>query len=396
MGKKVVLVLQGGGALGAFQCGAWTAISAFLRANEHELVAVAGASIGAVNAAMIARHYDEPDQGSEKLRHFWWNTLARRPATFFPFPGEYWGAWNGLLTSLMFGNRALFLPAYHHWNLIGELFRFHLPLYETDCTERTLRQHFGDYRGTRPLLVVGTTDVKSGDAVLFDSARRTITPRMLAASAAVPLLFPAVELEGRYYWDAEMRSNTLLPEVLSLLREIQTPDTGPALSDEFLCIVVDMFAGDENWLPTSAMQSRYRLMNILLGDKLKYDEAAFAAGNAYLESMERLRDVATQAHHPSLAAAIEDEYRKARAAQPGHVEVLHIGRTPQEYDYISRDLDYSPSRIADLLAQGFDSASKAVMRYQTGRVPGEHGSAEIIDLPSRTRRRGAPFYPRLV
>lgn len=396
MGKKVVLILQGGGALGAFQCGAWTAISAFLRANEHELVAVAGASVGAINAALIARHYDEPEQGSEKLRSFWWNILARRPATFFPFPGQYWRAWNGLLTSLMFGNRALFTPAYHHWNPIGELFRFHLPLYETDCAERTLQQHFGEYRGTQPLLVVGTADVKSGDAVLFDSAHRTITPRMLAASAAVPLLLPAVELDGRYYWDAEMRSNTLLQQVIALLRDIQAPDAGSTTPDEFLCIVVDMCAGDENWVPTSAMQSRYRLQNILLGDKLKYDEAAFATGNAYLESMERLHSVAMQAHHPSLAAAIEDEYRKARTAQHAHVEVLHVGRSPLEYDYISRDLDYSPSRIAELLAQGFDSASKAVMSYQTGSVAGEPGSAEIIDHPSRTRGRGAPFYPRLV
>lgn len=397
MGKKVVLILQGGGALGAFQCGAWTALSPFLRANEHELVAVAGASIGAINAALIARHYADADLGSKALQEFWWNTVARPSAVFFPLPGKYWRAWNGLLTSLLLGNRALFSPAYHHWNPIGELFRFHLPLYETYRAECTLEQCFGEYRGNAPLLAVGVTDVKSGKAALFDSASQCITPRMLLASAAIPMFFPAIEIDGRYYWDAEMRSNTLLPEVFALLRDMQ-PRTGRSEApEEFLFIIVDMFGGEAERPPASGLQAQYRLLNILLGDKLKYDEAAFESGNAYLASMQRLRQAAAGAQHASLAAAIEEEYRKARALQPGPVEILHIGREPLEYDYISRDLDYSPSRIASLFVQGFDSASATVMRYQQGSMHAEEaGGAQIIDHPSRKRDRRGPSYPRLV
>ena len=56
MAKKIVLLLQGGGALGAVQCGVWKALCPFIHENGHELVAVAGASIGAINAGLTARH----------------------------------------------------------------------------------------------------------------------------------------------------------------------------------------------------------------------------------------------------------------------------------------------------------------------------------------------------
>src|ERR1043165_5358261 len=103
---NVVLVLHGGGSLGAFECGAYRAISSWLRNTGTRLVAVAGASIGAINAAVIARHCTEADGGRGVLDHFW-RELAVRSLPFFPLPGEYWQRWNGLLTGLARGNSRL-------------------------------------------------------------------------------------------------------------------------------------------------------------------------------------------------------------------------------------------------------------------------------------------------
>ncbi len=389
MTKKIVLLLQGGGALGAFQCGAWKALAPFIRANEHELIAVVGASIGAINAGLIARHYHQPDGGGSVLEDFWCKKVATSPAPFFSLPGEYWRAWNGLLTGLLLGNRALFHPAYQHWNPIGDLFRFQMPIYRTDNTEQTLADAFGEYRGDAPLLAVGTTDVSNGEAVLFDSARRTITPKMLAASIAIPLLFSPVEIDGRIYWDGEMRSNTLLPNAFALLREIRPHTDTP---EDFLVIVVDMLSPDTAQTPTSTMQSQYHFLNILLGAKLKYDEQAFDVGNAYLDALERIRTVAGDDDHSPLSIAIDEEYRKAVALQRGHVEFLHIGREHFAYEHISRDFDYSPRYIARLIAQGFENASSAVENYQHRRRIDKASASETFNPALRKLDvAGAPY-----
>jgi NTE family protein len=393
MAKKIVLLLQGGGALGAFQCGAWKAISPFIHENGHELVAVAGASIGAINAGLIARHCHDADGGSSALQDFWRNSVATPPAPFFPLPGEYWQAWNGLLTGLLLGNRRLFHPAYQHWNPIGELFRFHMPLYQTHDTERTLTKAFGEYRGKAPLLMVGVTDVKTGEAVLFDSASRAITPKMLAACIAIPILFSPVEIDGRHYWDFEMRSNTLLPNVFAFLRDtLPCPDT----PDQFLFIVVDMLTPDMDRMPTSTMDAHYRLLNILLGDKLKYDQRAFEVGNAYLDALERIHSLADQEADSPLAAAIKEEYEKAMADRHGRVEFLHIGRKHFEYEHISRDFDFSPQYIARLIAQGFENASSAIHSYQKTLPAGKKSGIEPFDNQSRKSDDERNFYPRLV
>jgi NTE family protein len=361
MGRKVVLLLQGGSALGAFQCGAWDVLARFIRDNGHELVAVAGASIGALNAAMIARHYRDEDGGRRRLREFWRRRLAMPQVTFIPLPGAYWRAWNGLLTGLLIGNRGLFDPAYPNWHPLSELFRFHMPLYRTGKTEQTLADEFGTYDGRSPLLAVAATDVQSGEGILFNSAAQTITPRMLAASMAIPMIFPPVEIDGRHYWDFEMRSNTLLPHVLALLRQA---DPLSDASERILVIVVDMLRKEAEGTPDSTMQSHYRLINIMLGGKLPYDKVAVETGNAYLDALERLREQAAAYPDSPLGAAIESEYRKARAHAYAHVDVLHVGRRNLEFEYISRDFDYSAQYIERLIVQGIESASQAVANFE--------------------------------
>ncbi|HVK95571.1 MAG TPA: patatin-like phospholipase family protein [Noviherbaspirillum sp.] len=395
MSKKVVLLLQGGGALGAFQCGAWKALFPFMRENGHELVAVAGTSIGAVNAGLIARHCHAADGGSDMLERFWRTVLATAPIPFLPFPGEYWRAWNGLLTGLLLGNGALFHPLYLHWNQIGDMFRFHMPLYQTENAEQTLAQTFGEYHGRAPLLAVSATDVASGEAVLFNSASQTITPKVLAASMAIPILFPSVELDGRHYWDAEVRSNSLLPDVFALLRQ-QRQRQRHAKPSEFLVIVVDMFRPDATSTPTTTIQSYYRLLDIVLGNKLKYDQRAFETGNAYLEAMERIHRLASHENRSPLTSAIGDEYKKALAQGLARVEFLHVGRRHFEYEYISRDFDYSPQYIARLIAQGVESASNAIKDYQQrDGTEGESGFEPFHRVP-RPSGSTKKHYPRLV
>jgi NTE family protein len=373
MTRKIVLLLQGGGSLGAFQCGVWQALAPFIRESRHELVAIAGASIGAINAGLIARYYHEDDGGSGMLRTFWRKTLATQPAPFIPLPGSYWRAWNGLLTGLLLGNPSLFSPLYQNWNPIGDMLRFTMPLYQTGNALRTLSGVFGEYRGTAPLLLTGATDVQTGRTVLFDSARRTVTPQMLVASMSIPILFPPTRIDGRYLWDPEMRSSTLLPDLLELLRQ-SSPE--PQAPQDYLVVVVDMFTPATREMPTSMMQSAYRLMNIVLGNKAKYDQREFDAANAHIDAMERLRGLTVDAAPPALAAAIEQEYHKVVAQRRARVEFIHVDRDHVKNEYISRDFDYSLEYIDSLIAQGEQCAKDALARY-LNPATGMQASADI-------------------
>ncbi|HYD93811.1 MAG TPA: patatin-like phospholipase family protein [Noviherbaspirillum sp.] len=391
MAKKVVLLLQGGGALGAFQCGAWQALAPFIRESGYELTAVAGASIGALNAALIARHWQAPDSGTGMLREFWRARLATPPVSFFPLPGEYWRAWNGLLTGLLLGNRALFSPVYPHWHPAAGMLRFYMPLYRTDSAVRTMAELVGSYRETAPVLYVQLTDVESGRAVLESSAARPVTPHMLAASIAIPLLFSPVVIDGRACWDGEMRSNTLLPEVLAALRTGTPPGDEP---DDLLVIVVDMFNPRTKSLPASTLQSHYRFLNILLGGKLEYDRRGVEATNEFIDTLARLRSAAEKEGDTPLAAAVRQEYRKMRAQRHVRVELMHVGRAPFRYEHISRDFDYSPQYIDRLIRQGFESASAAVREYRQEDLALPAASADTgSTLRARDPKR---LYPRLV
>jgi len=363
MRKKAVLLLQGGNSFGAFQCGAWKVLCRFLDEEDIELAVVAGASIGAINAALIAKHYGNHD--AIALEHFWRHTLAMPAMPFLPFPGEYWRCWNGLLTGLLLGNRALYRPAYANWNLLAEPMRFHLPLYDTSVAKRTLSDAFGQYRGDTPRLLVAASDVQSGRNVLFDSAERTITSDMLTASIALPLLFTPGRVDGRFFWDPEMRSNTLLPDVLSLLAHDAAEQDEP---ETCLVILVDMMKPDSEHLPRSGMQAYYRQINILLGEKSVYDRRDIEIGNAYLGAMQRLRTLALRHGGSPLAAAVKAEHRRAMALQPIQADLLHIGRDRQfPHEHVSRDLDYSPEYIDRLIAQGIDNASTAIAEYRRAR-----------------------------
>src|SRR5436853_4724719 len=106
MSTKQILILQGGGALGAYECGVYQALAPRL----ENLSVVAGTSAGAINAGLIAKHYKrQADRGVDDLTQFWTEVLANPSLPVFPGPG-LWQRWDAAWTSLVFGNPHLFTP----------------------------------------------------------------------------------------------------------------------------------------------------------------------------------------------------------------------------------------------------------------------------------------------
>jgi len=215
--ERIALILQGGGALGAYQAGAYQALA---EAKLHPDW-VAGISIGAVNSALIAGN--PPERRVEKLRAFW-ETVSEPP---FGVPIVPSLATAGTLTHgavnqmrslgiLLAGAPGFFTlrappPFLHPPGSPGALTFYDIAPLRTTL-ERLVdfdRLNAGDMRFS-----VGATNVRTGNFVYFDSTTHKIRPEHVMASGSLPPGFPATEIEGEHYWDGGLVSNTPLRWVL--------------------------------------------------------------------------------------------------------------------------------------------------------------------------------------
>lgn len=221
----VALVLQGGGALGAYQCGVYEGLAeAGIAPNWF-----AGISIGAINAALLAGN--APAQRVGRLREFWERIatpalpLARRTAGWrrqwlSAFAAvEPWRSFANAasaLDALAFGQSGFFVP-----RPPATLWNAHDPttasIYSTAPLKRTLEELVDFDRinhRTAPHLAVGAVNVRSGNFVYFDNRATKIRAEHVMASGALPPGFPAVEIDGEFYWDGGVVSNTPLEYVI--------------------------------------------------------------------------------------------------------------------------------------------------------------------------------------
>lgn len=208
----VALVLQGGGALGAFQGGVYEA----LHAQGIGIDRIAGISIGAINAALIAGN--PPERRLERLRAFWNLVSSWLPS--FPIPGdertrEFVHEWSAAFVAFagvpgFFGPRPwppfLALPG------SAEALSF----YDSTALRRTLDDLVDwDLLNDGPVtLSVGVVEIESGNFYYFNNRRERIDARHIMASGALPPGLPPVEIDGKLYWDGGLVSNTPLQDIL--------------------------------------------------------------------------------------------------------------------------------------------------------------------------------------
>jgi NTE family protein len=209
--KKIGLVLQGGGALGSYQAGVYEALASF----GYEPDWVAGISIGAINAAIIAGN--APESRVARLRGFWEDVTA--PTSWWPAmppaaagPLVAWQRGASAFGALMRGQPGFFAPRMaHEW--LSPLTSY----YDTAALKETLLRHvdFNLINGGGDLrLSVGAVNVRTGHFSYFDSATEKIRPEHVMASGALPPGFPPVEIDGECYWDGGLYSNTPLQYVI--------------------------------------------------------------------------------------------------------------------------------------------------------------------------------------
>jgi NTE family protein len=201
---QVVLVLQGGGALGSYQAGVYQA----LHEAGIEPDWIIGTSIGAINASLIAGN--APDERLPKLRQFW-KRMEQNPAwnlrTTFPDFNERLSYW----ATITHGIPGFFRPnALAHAGEGYPLGAENSGYYSTVPLEKTLAElvDVDLLNGCRPRLTVGVAHVRTSQMRYFDSRNCELGIRHIMASGALPPAFPAVRIDGELYWDGGILSNT--------------------------------------------------------------------------------------------------------------------------------------------------------------------------------------------
>jgi NTE family protein len=340
--EKQILVLQGGGALGAYQAGAYEA----LVKSGIEPEWLAGISIGAINGALIAGNPKE--KRITALREFW-NKLSSGLQSPSLVPGQDGRAlFNEVSswTATMFGIPGFFSPRF-----VSPLFSWPGSLGSTSFYDTTpLRETLNtlvdfDYLNKSPMrLTVGAVNVKSGNFKYFDTMTDKLRAEHIMASGALPPGFPAVLIDGEYYWDGGLVSNTPLNQVIDFSDPLDN-----------LCIYqVDLFSS-EGILPTTIMEAAEREKEI------RYSSRTRAMTKAAMSDV-ALRKAALSLIKKLPPELLNDNDVKTLTenARDGGITVMHVINRPTAYDTHAKDYEFSRLSMEEHWQRGHDAVTSSL------------------------------------
>ena len=338
--EHIVLALQGGGALGAYQAGVFEELCV-LPAEPHWVV---GVSIGAINAALIAGN--APENRLARLTEFW-QTVSSGPVRGTPFGGAQRGAFNqwSAAWAALFGVPGFYRP------------RIPPPMFQADGTPGAISVYdASDLRATLERLVdfdrinartdagwmrlsVGAVNVATGNSVYFDNTRHRIGPEHIMASGALPPAFAPVVIDGESFWDGGIVSNTPLQYVLD--------ERARDRNDKKLMVVqVDLFSA-RGAVPVDLPGVLQRHKDLIYSSRSRYSTAKVAELQRTRRAMRRLIE--------RLPAPLRDDPDVRRLAATLHaapVDIVHLIYRQNAYESESKDYEFSRASVEEHWAAG--------------------------------------------
>jgi NTE family protein len=316
-----ILVLQGGGALGAYQAGVFESLSKVY----CEPTWVAGISIGAINAALIAGN--APDMRVARLREFWElvSSAVQMPSSA---PVSTRETLNELSASqaAVFGVPGFFKPRFPAapFQLRGTLEA--ISYYDTTPLLETLERLVDfDRINSGPMrLSVGAVNVRNGNFAYFDSSKQRIDARHIMASGALPPGFAPVEIDGEYYWDGGLVSNTPLQHVLDQPGKRRR-----------VVFQVDLFAA-LGTLPTTMSEVSEREKDIRFSSRTRMNTDVQLDMQVIAQTAKRL-----MAKLPPSLRDDPDVKALARLRSENAVDVVHLIYRRKHYESQSKDFEFS-------------------------------------------------------
>jgi NTE family protein len=337
---QVALVLQGGGALGAYQAGAYQGLAE----KGIDIDWIAGISIGAVNAAIIAGN--RPEDRLARLRGFWERITSALPA--FPMAGgDSWREWAHLMSAgfvAMQGVPGFFSPRALPPTLAPPGSPGALSFYDSAPLAATL-DAFVDWKllNDGPVrLSIGAVNVETGNFHYFDSDRDRIDARHIMASGALPPGLPPIEIDGAWWWDGGIVSNTPLSHVLDNQKE------------DLLVFQVDLFAS-RGELPATIVDVYAREKDIRYSSRTRQVTDQLLRLRKEREAIRKVLDKL-----PADLASDPDVERLASLAAEHAVNVVHLIYRKHGWEGGASDFEFSRATMEHHWSEGLGAIAETM------------------------------------
>jgi NTE family protein len=363
--KHTTVVLQGGGALGAYQAG----VCAGLEEAGMLVDWLAGVSIGALNAALIAGN--PPGRRVERLREFWDRMSAHLPlslpaslAVMRPLVNRAHAA-----SVVAFGVPGFFVPRTVPPMVAPEGTMQALSYYDTQPLKATLEElvDFDFINSKQVRLSLGAVNVRTGHSTYFDNAKMRLGPEHVMASGALPPGFPPVDIDGELYWDGGIVSNSPLSYVAD-----------EAYDEDALVFQIDLFSAAGE-VPRNIEQVEERLKDIQYASKMRFNAAR-------LKEYEDLR-AAVHGVIEKLPEALQsdpDVQRLKAASVRGAVTLVHFTNHHGTYSSHFKDAEFSRATVSELWAAGEADVRHAIAHPEWRRLTDLGHGMRFYDITGAT------------
>jgi NTE family protein len=398
-----VLILQGGGSLGAFGCGVFKALAKSKRHGKLDIVA--GTSIGGINASIIAGSRE--DHPENALEQFWlqlaeqnnsplmnlnWNKSAQEDGSnsnnnsigpLEAWIDPFYLTFSNILANMtddprpksvlsfsrsaLFGNERMFKPRWSPDYAFQDP-QFFTPkkwtyLYDLSPLEKTLAE-FVDYDKLKPngnphcRLVITATNVLTAEPITFDSSKQHITSKHVLATSAYPLYyFPWVEVEKDVYcWDGGLLSNTPLREVI---------DASPILDKEIF--LVENYPKHIETLPDNLPETLHRARDIIFSDKTLHNVRMSKVITQYLRFIDELYQIIENNVDQSkldkdTREKIKKKYRKFKQERGAEIKRISYITRKEEHPHVYENADFTLETIRASIYEGEQAAQEVLQK----------------------------------
>jgi len=358
--EQNVLVLQGGGALGAYQAGAFQQLSE----ADLDIGWVAGISIGAINAAIICGNPAE--HRIKRLEAFW-----ERVSSWLTSTPWIWGARaRNVFTEFAAAEvMAIGAPGFFRPRPPSAFWPIgHAPalsVYDTSPLEATLGElvDFDYLNGKGPRLSVGAVDIEKGNFTYFDSSKTRIDARHIMASGALPPGFPPVEIDGRFYWDGGLVSNTPLQYVMEI-----------AGGDPLCVFQIDLFNA-RGEMPDDLAAVQQREKDIRYSSRTRLTTDRFRHLHDIRAAVERLA-----AKLPDAPQSDPDLALLRQSGPQCPITLVHLIHRKEGFESLSKDYEFSRQSMIEHWAAGMKDVKKTLAHKEwKSRQVGKAG-LQVFDL----------------
>nr|WP_281907782.1 patatin-like phospholipase family protein [Massilia varians] len=361
--NRIALVLQGGGAMGAYQAGVYQAL------DENGFCPdwVVGTSIGAINGALIAGN--APLRRLERLRQFWRHVSQAEDVDMVRMSDATRQLHARMSTAgvLMQGVSGFFSP-----RLLSP-FSAGFPVapeqasfYETSALAATLERfvdfdHLNQADATR--LTVNALKVTDGELASFDNSTQTITVDHILASGALPPAFPPVRIDGQLYWDGGLYSNTPLESILN--------DEPPV---DTLCFMVDLWRA-QGAEPSTLDEVNTRQKDIIFSSRSTRHINAYRRTHELQCMLQRVYQMLPPSSQRDISAAVlpllvpETTMHIVRLIYPG-----------KDWQMAAKDINFSSGSIDWRWGQGYSDAIQAIQQAKWMDEVKGHQSIMVHEL----------------